>query len=180
MAFGKIIPNLEIYGKPAPYPVVNDRDVRAAAGLMFLLASIAFSLALLTNNYLLLKITVLLFTLEFLLRVIDPRFAPFYALGALLVKNQTPDYSGAVQKRFAWSLGLGLAGVMTVVVHILNIQGILPFTICLICLSLLWLETALRLCVGCKIYGGLIRLNIINPKIRAACPGNLCSLDGKQ
>lgn len=34
---GATIPNLMIHGKPAPYPVVNERAVRAGAGMLFAL-----------------------------------------------------------------------------------------------------------------------------------------------
>jgi len=36
--YGKTIPGLTIDGKPAPYAVVNEREVRAGAGLMLLMA----------------------------------------------------------------------------------------------------------------------------------------------
>ena len=42
MLYGKIIPDLTIEGKPAPYPVVNEREIRAAAGIMFLIGVITF------------------------------------------------------------------------------------------------------------------------------------------
>jgi len=32
---GQIIPGLEIAGKPAPYGVLNERAIRATAGIMF-------------------------------------------------------------------------------------------------------------------------------------------------
>ena len=38
-----------------------------------------------------------------------------------------------------------------------GIRGYLPRTICLICLALMWLETALGLCLGCEIHGLLAR-----------------------
>lgn len=62
----------------------------------------------------------------------------------------------ATPKRFAWTLGLTMALAMTVITNS-GIRGYLPRTICLICLTLMWLESALGLCVGCKIYGLLVR-----------------------
>jgi len=38
-----------------------------------------------------------------------------------------------------------------------GIRGWLPRTICLICLALMWLESVLGLCVGCRIHGLLVR-----------------------
>ena len=54
-------------------------------------------------------------------------------------------------KRFAWTLGLGDGLAMTVITNI-GIRGTLPRTICLICLTLMWMESALGLCLGCAIY----------------------------
>jgi len=176
--FGKIIPGLKLYGEEATYPVLNERDARAAAGIMFVFGVIAFSLALLAQNFLFLKFFVVLFTFEFAVRVlINPYLAPLYSLGTFLVQNQQPEYSGAVQKKFAWSLGLGLAGIMMIVVFVFQIRGVVPFTICLTCLILLWLETSLGVCIGCKMYQGLIDLNILNkPKVKPACPGGVCKI----
>jgi hypothetical protein len=33
----------------------------------------------------------------------------------------------------------------------------LPRTICLICLTLMWMESVLGLCLGCKVYALLVR-----------------------
>jgi len=39
-----------------------------------------------------------------------------------------------------------------VVIANANIRGALPLTICLICMTLMWLEAVLGLCLGCEIY----------------------------
>ena len=38
-----------------------------------------------------------------------------------------------------------------------GIRGYLPRTICLICLTLMWMESALGLCLGCQIHAFLVR-----------------------
>ena len=38
--YGQIIPNLKIDGTPAEYPVVNEREIRGAAGSMLSLIHI--------------------------------------------------------------------------------------------------------------------------------------------
>ena len=38
-----------------------------------------------------------------------------------------------------------------------GISGTPPRTICLICLTLMWLEAVLGLCLGCEIYGLMVR-----------------------
>ena len=62
----------------------------------------------------------------------------------------------ATPKRFAWSLGLGMALAMTVITNS-GIRGYLPRTMCLVCLTLMWMESALGLCLGCKIHGLIAR-----------------------
>ena len=176
--FGKTIPNLKIYGRDAPYKVLNERDTRAAAGIMLIGGIIAFTHALFLKDYTFLYLFVILFTIEFGIRVlINPNFAPFYALGSFVVRKQIPEYSGATQKRFAWSLGFLMALSMIVIAIIYQIRGILPFAICLTCLLLLWLESSFGICVGCKMYSYLIKLKIIKePKVKPACPGGICEL----
>jgi len=36
------------------------------------------------------------------------RFSPWLILGRLIVRNQTPEYVGAAQKKFAWIIGVEL------------------------------------------------------------------------
>jgi hypothetical protein len=49
-----------------------------------------------------------------------------------------------------------MALAMTVITNV-GIRGYLPRTMCLICLTLMWMESALGLCLGCKIYGLLLQ-----------------------
>ena len=95
-----------------------------------------------------------------------------------MVKNQEPEYVGAIQKRFAWGIGLALASIMLISAVFLGIRGPLPFTICTICLFFMWLESAFGICVGCSIYSYLIKKGLIKkPDIKPSCPGNVCSID---
>jgi hypothetical protein len=38
-----------------------------------------------------------------------------------------------------------------------GVRGMLARTICLVCLTLMWMESVLVLCLGCKIHGLLVR-----------------------
>ncbi len=177
--FGQRIPQLTINGEEAPYAVVNERVARASAGILLSGAAIAFAEALLANNRAFLRTFIVAFLVEFAIRVlVNPRLAPVYALGGFLVGNQTPEWVGAIQKRFAWSLGLTMATVMVFLTFAMDYAGIWTRVICIICLLLLWLETACGICVGCKIFHGLIRIGAIpKPEVAPACPGNVCSID---
>lgn len=179
MKYGVIIPNLMINNKPAPYAVVNERKVRGSAGIMFLVGVITFATVFFTKNYTPLYIVVPIFWLDFFLKtVFQPHFSIFGRISHLMVKNQEPEYVGAIQKRFAWGIGLALASIMLISAVFLGIRGPLPFTICTICLFFMWLESAFGICVGCSIYSYLIKKGLIKkPDIKPSCPGNVCSID---
>jgi len=181
MAYGKTIENLEIDGRPAPYPVINERAVRAASGIMFLIGISAFFVVFLTQNYMVLNVVVILFWLDFFKKaVFQPHISIFYQLGNWLVKNQQPEYVGVIQKRFAWSIGLVLASIMLLGPVAFSIRGALPFIICSLCLFFMWMETALGICVGCKIYKVLLDKKVLKePEHRPVCPGGVCSISKK-
>ncbi len=173
---GETIPGLMINGGPAPYPVMNERAVRATAGLMLIVTAVAFSQAFFQGNFLPLKIITPILFIDFTLRVLTglTPFSPFGVLGTFMVRHQKPEWVGATQKRFAWSIGIGVALLMTVITN-MNITGALPLTFCVICMSLMWLETALGLCVGCQIYRWLARRRMLETtEYPPACAGGVC------
>lgn len=178
MPYGTIIPGLTINNAPAPYPVVNEREIRAAAGLMFAAGFSVLWYIRGTGDYTPIYYIVPLFWLEFFLKtVLSPNVSIFGFLTAWMVRNQKPEYVGAIQKRFAWALGLAMATVMMIVAVFLHIRGWTPFLICITCLVLMWMESALGICVGCKIYSWLLRKRLIpEPEHRPACPGGVCSI----
>jgi len=177
-AFAPIIPGLEINGEPAPYPVVNERAVRATAGIMFVIAISTFWYIKLTGNYGVMNVIVPLFWLEFFLKAVwGPAWSIFGIFGRWLVRKQKPEYVGAIQKRFAWTLGLMMASSMVIISLLLEIRGILPMAICGTCMFLMWLESACGICVGCKIYQFLVKKNfIMKAEYAPACPGGACSI----
>jgi Domain of unknown function (DUF4395) len=137
--------------------VVNERAVRAAAGLTLVIGAVSFSYAYFDKQYVPLQVTAGLFFLEFLLRVtVGIRFSPIGSLAHAMTRRQTAEWVSAKPKRFAWTLGLAMALAMTVITNS-GIRGPLPRTICLICLTLMWMESALGICLGCKVHGLLVR-----------------------
>ncbi|MCB9798512.1 DUF4395 domain-containing protein [Candidatus Nomurabacteria bacterium] len=177
--FGKVIPGLTIDGQDAPYPVMNDREVRAIAGIMFVFGIVAFSFAFFQQNFLPLKVVVVLFFLDFSWRVFfGITLSPIAILARILIRGQKPEWVGAVQKRFAWSIGVALSSLMILLLFIFDVRGPINLTVCLICLTFMWLETSFGICVGCKIYYGLIRASILKePDYRPACPGGVCTIN---
>jgi hypothetical protein len=95
-------------------------------------------------------------------------------LGRFFVQNQTPEYVGAAQKRFAWSLGLLLALPMFYYLVINWQPNPIKVLICTICLLLLIFESAFSICLGCKIY------NLVMPKKATHCPGGVCEIKKKE
>lgn len=150
--------------------VLNEREVRASAGILFLLAIISFLNAWLVGNYQLIKIFVVIFLVDFSLRIfVNPKYSPSLIIGRFAVRNQKVEYVGAPQKRFAWIIGFLLAVTMFFVVVINNVIGPLNLIICLTCLSFLFFEAAFGICIGCSVY------NMLHREKAKLCPGNACA-----
>ena len=157
LRFGQRISGLVVNGKALYAPVYNENEVRAAAGLTMVIGAIAFSYAYFDHLFLPLKIVTSFFFVEFLIRVtIGFQFSPIRVLSRAITRSQPPDWASAKPKRFAWTLGLAMAAAMTVITNV-NIHGYLPRSMCLVCLTLMWMESVLGLCLGCKIYALMVR-----------------------
>ncbi len=179
--YGKIIPGLVLEGKPAEYPVVNEREIRGAAGIMFAIALSAFVYVLMTRDITPIFFIVVIFWFDFFLKtVFQPRYSIFGWLARPLVKRQHPEYVGAIQKRFAWGIGLVLASTMIVLVFGFGVRGAVPLAICATCIFFMWLESVFGICVGCQVYTHLIKRGVLpEPDIKPACPGGVCSIPQK-
>jgi len=163
-AFGEVRPEF-------PVPVLNERAVRAAAGIVFVFAMVAFMNAWLQGNFQPTRVFVVAFLLDFGVRIlVNPRFSPSLILGQWMVRKQVPDWVGAPQKRFAWGIGLVLAVAMFFLMVVNQVVGPINLLVCVLCLSLMWLEAAMGICVGCKIY------NAMYPGKAQLCPGGVCEL----
>jgi hypothetical protein len=156
-------------------PVLNEREVRAAAGILFLVMFISLMAILNGGHFALIKFNIMYFLLDFLIRVfINPRFSPTLILGRLIVRNQVPEYVGAVQKKFSWIIGIVLALTMFVLMVVMNTYSIITGLICLICLIFLFFESAFGICLGCKVY------SLIYREKAQYCPGEVCDIKSRQ
>jgi hypothetical protein len=166
--FGENVPGYTI-------PVLNEREVRAAAGILFLFTYTALLAIILKGYFPLIKYVITGFLTDFLIRVlINPKYAPTLILGRLIVKNQTPEYVGAAQKKFAWIIGVVLAATMFVLMVIVNSYSPITGIVCLICLIFLFFESVFGICLGCKFY------NLIYKGKAQYCPGEICELKDRQ
>lgn len=160
--FGQRLPEYDV-------PVLNERAVRASAGILFFFAIVSFMNAWLTGNFQPTRVFVVIFLLDFTIRIfINPGLAPSLILGQWFVRKQQPEYVGAPQKRFAWAIGFVLALTMLYLVVLNNVIGPVNLIVCSICLILLFFETAFGICLGCRIY------NIFNKEKAQLCPGGVC------
>ena len=156
-------------------PVLNEREARAGAGILFAFGMISFLNAFLTHSFVFTQIFITVFMVDFIIRIlINPKYAPSLILGRIFIQNQTPEYVGAPQKRFAWSIGLVLSVVMFFLVVVFEIMTPIKIVICLLCLILLFSETAFGICLGCMIY------HFVYKKSPHYCPGDVCELRQKE
>ncbi len=153
-------------------PVLNEREVRASAGILFLFAMVAFMNAWLAGNFRLTKIFVIAFLIDFTIRIfVNPKYSPTMILGRFAVRHQAPEYVGAPQKRFAWAIGFALALAMLWLIVINNVIGPINLLVCATCLTLMFFESAFGICLGCKIY------NLFAKQQAQLCPGGVCAVD---
>lgn len=156
-------------------PVLNEREIRAAAGILFLIMFIAILTVILKGDFLLLKYAVTFFLTDMLVRVfINPKFSPTLILGRLIVRNQTPEYVGAKQKKFAWIIGVVMASIMFALQVVVNAYSPITGLICFICLIFLFFETSFGICLGCKFYPLFFKDKV------QYCPGEVCDVKSRQ
>ncbi len=166
--FGETVPGYNI-------PVLNEREIRASAGILFLFVFMAIQRVIYTGDFLMIKYFVLIFLAEFIVRVfISPKYAPTLIIGRMIVSKQTPEYVGAAQKKFAWIIGLVLAVTMLVLLVFMNTKSPVTGIICLICQIFLFFESVFGICLGCLFY------NLFYKEKAQHCPGEVCERKDKQ
>jgi len=152
-------------------PVLNEREIRASAGIYFLAMLISVFQVIASGNFVPFKYMITIFLVDFLIRVfINPKYSPLLILSRWIVRNQTPEYVGAKQKKFAWTIGVVLALIMFIHMVIINAYSPITGIICLICLIFLFFESAFGICLGCKFYSWIYKEKV------QYCPGEVCAV----
>jgi len=166
--FGEVVEGYDI-------PVLNEREIRAAAGLLFLMMFFSVMNAALVANFVMLKFAVIIFLTDIIIRVfINPRYAPTLIFGRLIVRNQNPEYVGAAQKKFAWYIGVVLGALFFTFTVVMNSVSPISGIICFTCLIFLFFEAAFGICLGCLFYPMFFKDKV------QYCPGEVCDVNGKQ
>ena len=156
-------------------PVLNEREIRASAGILFLFMFISLMMILFKGDFMMIKIMIIVFLTDLLIRVfLSPRFSPFLIIGRLIVSRQVPEYVGAPQKKFAWKIGIGLAAIMFLLMVVMNSESIINGLSCLVCLLFLFFESVFGICLGCIFY------RMVYKEKAQYCPGEVCEPSKKQ
>ncbi len=156
-------------------PVLNEREIRASAGILFVLMFVSLALILFKENFLMIKYFIIIFLTDFIIRVfVNPKFSPSLIIGRLIVSRQVPEYVGAAQKKFAWKIGIVLASLMFFLLIVINSTSIITGFTCVICLVFLFFESAFGICLGCLFYG------LFYKEEAQYCAGEICEAAKKQ
>ncbi len=153
--------------------VINEREARASAGIMFLLGLLSVFAVFQLRTLFWAELFSITFIIEFFIRVVvNPQYAPYMMVGELIVRHQVPDWVDAKPKQFAWILGLLLGAVMTFYI-LFDVISLVRLSICFVCLTLLYLESVFGICLGCILYQ---KLNIPVEN----CPGGICETETRR
>jgi hypothetical protein len=152
------------------FEVLNEREVRASAGILFAIGFAGYVIALVTFDFRLVQAFAMFFLFDMIIRlVVSPRYSPTMALGRLAVYWQRPEWVSAKPKRMAWGLGFGLALTTCFTMGQLGAPSWIVLTMCGVCMALLFLEVAFGICVGC-----MLQQRLSKEKLHL-CPGDSCN-----
>ena len=155
-------------------PVLNEREIRAAAGILFFFTFLSLMFILFKGNFILIKYVITVFLIDFLIRVfISPKYAPTLIISRWIVGRQVPEYVGAAQKKFAWIIGVLLSLTMFILMVVVNSYSPITGIVCLICLIFLFFESVFGICLGCLFY------NLVYKDKAQHCPGEICAVKDK-
>lgn len=133
-------------------PVVNERAVRASAGILFFAGFAAWHYSLLTGDLWPMQLFGIAFAFEMYVRLfIGTRFTPTLILGAFITRPQRPEWVDARSKKLAWALGFGMAITGCFALGWLGLAPAVAQIICGVCLALLFAVAAFGYCLGCEL-----------------------------
>lgn len=185
MSYWKLIPSLWSR-TTSSYWFINETQIRIWAGIVFTVWFFTFLSVYYAGKYELALVVVGLFWLDFLLKVINPKYSLIWMIARQLSQHKEPQRVWAIQKRFARWIGLVLSSIVfwalinRVIIHdtTTHIPETLsrPMYICIVCLAFMRLEAILWRCAGCKIFEYLVNKKLIKNTDNQTCPDGHCSL----
>lgn len=151
-------------------PVVNERAVRASAGILFLGGFAAWLWGVITGDLQPMRVFGIVFAIEMMVRLfVGTAFTPTLVMGALITRPQRPEWVEARSKLLAWRMGFGMSLAGCFSLGWLGLPAIIAQVICGMCLLLLYLETAFGICLGCVVAQRFARRK---PQL---CAGDTCT-----
>ena len=168
--------------------LLNERAVRARAGLLFLIPVILLFIRIdhgnhdqlivdTINNTIIERtydhafayslIFFVMYEMLVAMFIKTSHFSITSQLGVIFTKKQTPIYQPMRPKIFAWLIGLVLAMLCQISLYYTVMQSI-AFYFLAACLLFMWLESVCGICVGCKIYNFFVRIGVVK-KVCEVC-----------
>ncbi|MDE0573750.1 DUF4395 domain-containing protein [Demequina sp. B12] len=133
-------------------PVINERAVRASAGILFLAGFSAWMWAMTTGTLRPMQMFGVFFAFEMMTRLfVGTAWTPTLMMGSWLTRRQRPEWVDASSKVLAWRMGLGMALAGCFALGWLGLPAAVALTLCGLCLALLYAETAFGFCLGCAL-----------------------------
>jgi len=161
-SFGVITPEHD-------HAVFNERSVRGAAGLFFVLGFAGWMVAFMTGDYSLLRAFGVSFMIDMFIRLfLGQRFSIALRVSDFFVSKQTPEWVDTKPKQTAWGIGFGMVMVACFMMGWLNLQGALVLALCAICMVFLFAEAAFGFCAGCWLH---MKFAKEKPEL---CSGGVC------
>lgn len=163
-----------------PYQTVDEHVMRTSATILLFLSLLAFTSGFMMRNFEVLPFITGFIMINFLIGVVwNHKYAPTIIVANLLNKKE-PKPIGAVQKHFAWSLGLILSSLTFILTIFLlnNVRFFEPLcALCIFCTTLLYFEVVFNACIGCKLYHLALSKGLIKkPAIKPTCSGDSCEV----
>lgn len=176
MGFGELIAN-------KPYKVVDENVMRLNAFLIFLVAAASFMVGFGLRKFEVLPYLVGFVWLNFVMGlVINLNYSPTIFIARLILGKEIKNPIGAVQKKFAWGLGLFLSSVILILsLFLVTNPGLFNMVcmLCMMCLGITFAEAAYKKCVGCEMYRYAQEFKLISspkPEEKPNCMGDSCSV----
>ena len=167
-SFGVLIPEYD-------FPVFNERAIRGAAGLLFLLGFSGWLIALTTEDFSLLRLFGASFMLDMFLRLfVGQRYTPSLVVADFFVRKQRPEWVDAKPKQTAWVIGFVMVLLACFMMGWLGIRNDVVLVWCGICLSFLFAEAAFGFCAGCWLH---LKFSKTPPRL---CSGDVCNYNPKE